>query len=80
MHANPRGGIVGDIPVRVGDRVTTSTQLTTVDQPGRLEAYIYVPIERSAQLKMNLPVQVIDRDGKVLANTRVRRQGPGDWR
>src|SRR5438552_5050220 len=33
----PRSGIVGDIPVRVGDRVTTTTQLTTVDQPGSLE-------------------------------------------
>src|SRR5579863_8799065 len=38
----PRAGIVGDIPVRVGDRVTTSTQLTTVDQPGGLEVYVYV--------------------------------------
>jgi len=66
-----RSGIVGDIPVRVGDRVTTATQLTTVDQPGSLEAYIYVPIEHSPQLKMNLPVQVIDSDGKVLAETRV---------
>ena len=28
-------GIVGDIPVRVGDRVTTSTVLTTVDKPGK---------------------------------------------
>ena len=67
----PRGGIVGDIPVRVGDRVTTSTQLTTVDQPGSLEVYVYVPVERSGQLKMNLPVQVLDGSGKVLANTRV---------
>jgi RND family efflux transporter MFP subunit len=67
----PRSGIVGDIPVRVGDRVTTSTQLTTLDQPGSLEAYIYVPIEHSAQLKMNLPVQVINSEGKVLADTRV---------
>lgn len=67
----PRGGIVGDIPVRVGDRVTTSTQLTTVDQPGSLEAYVYVPVERSSQLKMNLPVQVLDSTGKVLADTRV---------
>jgi RND family efflux transporter MFP subunit len=67
----PRGGIVGDIPVRVGDRVTTATQLTTVDQPGSLEAYVYVPIEHSSQLKMNLPVQVIDSEGKVLADTRV---------
>jgi len=40
----PRGGIVGDIPVRVGDRVTNTTQLTTVDQPGSLEAYVYVPV------------------------------------
>src|ERR1700704_1969838 len=29
----PRAGIVGDIPVRVGDRVQTTTQLTTVDRP-----------------------------------------------
>ena len=67
----PREGIVGDIPVRVGDRVTTSSQLTTVDQPGSLEAYVYVPIEKSSQLKMNLPVQVVDGEGKVLSNTRV---------
>ena len=67
----PRAGVVGDIPVREGDRVTTATQLTTVDQPGSLEAYVYVPIEHSSQLKMNLPVQVLDGEGKVLADSRV---------
>ena len=66
-----RAGIVGDIPVRVGDRVTTTTQLTTVDQPGSLEAYVYVPIEHSSRLKMNLPVQIMDSNGKVLADTRI---------
>lgn len=66
-----RAGIVGDIPVRVGDRVTTSTQLTTIDQPGSLEVYVYVPIERSSQLKMGLPVQVLDGSGKVIADSRV---------
>jgi len=66
-----RSGIVGDVPVHVGDRVTTTTVLTTIDQPGSLEAYVYVPIEHSAQLKMNLPVQVIDSDGKVLADSRI---------
>jgi RND family efflux transporter MFP subunit len=64
-----RSGIVGDVPVHVGDRVTTTTILTTIDQPGSLEAYVYVPIEHSSQLKMNLPVQVIDSEGKVLANS-----------
>jgi RND family efflux transporter MFP subunit len=67
----PRAGIVGDIPVRVGDRVTSQTPLTTVDQPGSLEAYIYVPIERSSQLRMNRPVQILDSNGKVLSETRI---------
>src|SRR5580658_1688727 len=66
-----RSGIVGDIPVHVGDRVTTSTQLTTIDQPGSLEAYVYVPIEHSGQLRMNLPVQLVDGAGKVLADSRI---------
>jgi len=67
----PRAGIVGDIPVRVGDRVLTTTTLTTVDRPGSLEAYIYVPVERSAQLKMNLPIQIVDGSGNTLASSRV---------
>jgi RND family efflux transporter MFP subunit len=71
-----RSGIVGDIPVRVGDRVTTATQLTTIDQPGSLEAYVYVPIEHSSQLKMNLPVQILDSEGKVVADTRVSFVSP----
>jgi RND family efflux transporter MFP subunit len=66
-----KSGIVGDIPVHVGDRVTTATLLTTIDEPGSLEAYVYIPIEHSAQLKMGLPVQLIDSDGKVLADSRI---------
>jgi len=67
----PRAGIVGDVPVRVGDRVTTTTQLTTVDQPGSLEAYVYVPVEHSSQLKMGLPVQILSTDGKPLASSQI---------
>lgn len=67
----PWAGIVGDIPVRVGDRVTTTTVLTTVDKPGTLEVYVYVPIERAPQLKMNMPVQVLDGSGKAIADSRV---------
>jgi RND family efflux transporter MFP subunit len=67
----PSTGIVGDIPVHVGDRVTTTTMLTSVDKPGSLEAYVYIPVERSAQLKMNMPVQIVDGSGQVLADSRV---------
>lgn len=72
----PSAGIVGDIPVRVGDRVTTTTPLTTVDKPGSLEAYVYVPIERSSQLKPNLPVQIIDQSGDVIAESRINFISP----
>jgi RND family efflux transporter MFP subunit len=67
----PSTGIVGDIPVHVGDRVTTTTMLTSVDKPGSLEAYVYIPVERSSQLKMNMPVQIIDASGEVIADSRV---------
>jgi RND family efflux transporter MFP subunit len=72
----PSSGIVGDIPVRVGDRVTTNTALTTVDKPGSLEAYVYVPVERSSQLKMNLPVEIVDSADRVIAQSRIRFISP----
>ena len=72
----PGRGIVGDIPVRVGDRVTNTTVLTTVDKPGSLEAYVYVPVERSAQLRLNLPVQIIDQSGETIAESRVSFVSP----
>ena len=67
----PSTGIVGDIPVHVGDRVTTTTMLTSVDKPGGLEAYVYIPVERSSQLKMNMPVQIVDGSGQVMADSRI---------
>jgi len=72
----PRAGIVGDVPVRVGDRIVTTTTLTTVDRPGSLEAYIYVPIEKSGQLKLNLPVQIVDEAGNLLAGSRITFLSP----
>jgi RND family efflux transporter MFP subunit len=69
--AAPSSGIVGDIPVHVGDRVTTGTMLTTVDKPGTLEAYVYVPIERAPGLKMNMPVELVDGSGNVIAHSKV---------
>jgi len=68
---SPSSGIVGDIPVRVGDRVTATTPLTTVDKPGSLEVCIYIPIERASGLKMNLPVQLLDGAGNVIADSRI---------
>jgi len=72
----PMDGIVGDIPVRVGDRVTVSTLLTTVDEPGALEAYVYVPASRAKELRLGLPVKLLDENGAVLAETEVTFVSP----
>jgi RND family efflux transporter MFP subunit len=71
----PFDGIVGDVPVHVGDYVSPlaapATLLTTVDENKDLEAYIYVPTERAADVRMGLPVDLLDSNGKVLEKTRV---------
>ncbi len=74
--AAPRDGIVGDIPVHVGDRVTVSTLLTTVDTPGTLEAYVSVPVERGSQVKVGTPLRIVDSTGAVVAETRVSFVSP----
>lgn len=72
----PMDGIVGDIPVRMGDRVTVSTLLTTVNEPGALEAYIYVPADRSKDLKLGQPVRLLDETGSALDETRITFVSP----
>ncbi len=69
--AAPRNGIVGDIPVHVGDLVQNTTLLTTVDQPGSLEVYVYVPVQQAPQLRLGLPVRVLDAAGNMLAASRL---------
>ena len=67
----PMDGVVGDVPVRVGDRVTVATLLTTVNDLGGLEAYIYVPADQAKNLKLGVPVRLMDETGKSLADTRL---------
>jgi RND family efflux transporter MFP subunit len=67
----PTSGIVGDVPVRVGMRVSPDTLLTTVDQNQNLEIYVNVPLERAAELKRGLPIEILDREGNKLAETTV---------
>jgi len=67
----PYAGVVGDIPVHVGDSVATTTVLTTVDEDKDLEAYIYVPTERASEARNGLGVELLDVSGKVLATSSI---------
>lgn len=67
----PFDGIVGDVPVHVGDYVSSTTMLTTVDENKDLEAYIYIPTERAAQVHNGLGIQIADNSGKPIENTTI---------
>ncbi len=67
----PFDGVVGDIPVHVGDYVAPTTVLTTVDENKDLEAYIYIPTERAGQVRLGLDVELMDDSGKLLDKTKI---------
>lgn len=72
----PFAGIVGDIPVHQGDYVSPTTLLTTVDENSGLEAYIYVPTDRAAQVRLGLPVDIVDTNGNAIAHSTISFLSP----
>ena len=69
--AAPFDGIVGDVPPHLGDYVSATTLLTTVDENRDLEAYIYIPTERVTQIRKGLPVVILDNQENVLEHTAI---------
>jgi RND family efflux transporter MFP subunit len=67
----PIAGVVGDIPVRVGDRVTKATELTSIDDNTALEIYINVPVVQASRLRVGLPVTIVDEAAQPIANERL---------
>jgi RND family efflux transporter MFP subunit len=67
----PFAGIVGDVPVHIGDYVSPQTLLTTVDENAELEAYIYIPTERAGDIRPGLPVQIVTSRGETIENTKI---------
>jgi RND family efflux transporter MFP subunit len=74
--AAPMPGVVGDIPVRQGDRVTKSTVLTTVDDNAGLEIYISVPVQQAPNLKIGLPVRIVNEKGETIVTERITFVSP----
>jgi RND family efflux transporter MFP subunit len=72
----PTTGVIGDIAIREGDRITTSTEITTIDDKAGLEAYIQVPVDRAPELRVGLTTQILDADGKVVATNPITFVSP----
>jgi RND family efflux transporter MFP subunit len=73
---SPTRGTVGDIPVRQGDRVTKTTMLTTVDENDVLEVYVSVPVQQARDLKLGVPVRILDERDQVIATNPITFVSP----
>ena len=67
----PFDGVVGDIPVHLGDYVSATTLLTTVDENRDFEVYIYVPAERAMEIKRGLGVDIYDNNQSLIEHTTI---------
>jgi RND family efflux transporter MFP subunit len=59
----PSDGIVGDVPVKIGDYVSQQTRLTSVDQDKLIEAYVYIPTTKANAIKPDTAIQLVDDSG-----------------
>ncbi|MBD2456362.1 efflux RND transporter periplasmic adaptor subunit [Nostoc sp. FACHB-87] len=67
----PFAGKVGDIPIKIGDFVDTSTQLATITENQTLEVNISVPVQQATRLRPGMTLQLIDERGKNLGSSRI---------
>ncbi|PSB22759.1 efflux transporter periplasmic adaptor subunit [filamentous cyanobacterium CCP1] len=67
----PFAGVVGDIPVKVGDFVDTSTSLLTLAENDQLEVNFSVPAEQASRLRIGSSVDVTDGQGNRLGTSQI---------
>jgi membrane fusion protein, multidrug efflux system len=68
----PFDGVVGSLPVKVGDYVTPQVALTNVDQSRALELSVFIPAERAADVEVGrTPLEVLDQEGKPVVSAPV---------
>lgn len=60
LVVSPITGQVGDMSIKPGDYVTSSTQLTTIVENNLFDLEILIPVERRADLKIGTQVALLD--------------------
>ena len=72
----PFSGIIGDIPVKLGEYVSPETKLLSVTQNEILELNVGIPANKIFEIKQGLPVQILDFDNKVIAESHLMFVSP----
>ncbi|EAW37868.1 efflux RND transporter periplasmic adaptor subunit [Lyngbya sp. PCC 8106] len=73
----PISGIVGELPVKVGDFVDSQTTVTSIRQNDQLEVNIDVPVGRLSQIRVGTPVELISQEtGQQIGTSRISYVSP----
>ncbi len=72
----PIDGVVGDVPVKIGDFVTPQTPLSSVTQDSGLEADVQIPVERAGGLGPQSRVRLLATDGGIAGDSPVTFVSP----
>ena len=69
--AAPFAGVIGDVPVKVGDYLQKGDVLTALTENQLLDLRLSIPLERMPQLRLGLPVEMLDAQGKAIAKGQI---------
>jgi membrane fusion protein, multidrug efflux system len=67
----PFAGIIGDIPVKLGDYVDAGDELTTVTENNLLEVNLSIPLEKASELRLGLPIAILDSAGETVTKGKI---------
>jgi RND family efflux transporter MFP subunit len=67
----PLTGIIGNIPVKIGDFLSKGDTLTTVTQNQTLDVQLPIPSERGPELRVGQRVEGTDNQGNVIGTGRI---------
>lgn len=67
----PFSGVIGDVPLKVGDFASKGDTITTLTENQELELRLPVPMEKQSELKLGLQVDITDGEGQSLGSGRV---------
>jgi multidrug efflux pump subunit AcrA (membrane-fusion protein) len=72
----PISGIIDEISVNSGEFITKGQILTSIVNNQTLNLNISVPIDNSSQLKIGLPVEIIDSSGNAILKSKINFIAP----
>ncbi|MFA6988889.1 MAG: efflux RND transporter periplasmic adaptor subunit [Candidatus Gastranaerophilaceae bacterium] len=67
----PYSGIVGDIPVKIGNYITENTVLISITQNNPLEVNVGLPVEKVFDIHKGMTIDVFDNNNNVIGTSKI---------